>query len=181
MSKERVPHLVGTSQGKKNEVPPRQWIREELTQFGTISTPADYIQTLTNDFPFKAKNFKMSATRFKAMDQALRLSARLLVAGLPYICNFLPKLRASEELSNFQRMKIKEDFSPEEMAAAKYALFNNVFPLLTWTEDAELWPKSNAMGVCHTGRRGPSYALQVEGPSDWASLAWEAAREGSRW
>lgn len=51
--------LVGTSQGKASELPPKLFIREELVQFGTMETRAEYCA----DLPTKGLVFERVFSR----------------------------------------------------------------------------------------------------------------------
>jgi len=162
--------MDGTSQGRTTELPPKRFIREELEQFGTMGTPANYFANLSaRRSSFERSRFQMSEDRFQVLEQCLALTERFFAAALPYLANFLPdaKLDYSE---HGKRLSIKEDLSIrgwKHMSIASRLLFREILPTITWTEDGEMWPRRRVMGLTHTGQLSATEAIRFEGPQEW--------------
>ena len=168
--KANSPDRTDTSQGKANQLPPKKFIRQELEQFGTMGTPDKYFANLCHKRTcFERSRFQMSEDRFEALEQCLALSERLLAAAAPYLTNFLPDAKLDfGERGN--RLSIKEDLSIrgwKHVGIAWRILFCEILPTITWTEDADIWPQRNIMGLNHTGQLSAMEVIGSEGPQEW--------------
>jgi len=174
--------LVGTSQGKASELPPKLFIREELVQFGTMGTPAEYFADLpTKALVFERGLFQMTDDRWEALQQSLALTEILFAAALPYLANFLPVANLTDN-ERSRRLIIKEDISMrgwKHMIIASRILFKQILPTITWNEDNQMWPQRGVMGLNHTGQESAMAAIrQGEGPQEWEDYTEECEGEG---
>ena len=173
--------MTATSQGTAKELPPRQFIREELEQFGTMGTPNTYFANLIEkNLLFHRENFRMTEDRFNALTQSLSLSQKLLAIAMPYLANFLPRA-ALDRAGPVLRLNIQEDLNLESwkrMMRAYTFLISQILPTITWTEDDNMFPERGIMGVNHTGKNEPMDALATEGPQEWADYAEECTLQG---
>lgn len=173
--------LVGTSQGKASELPPKLFIREELEQFGTMGTPAEYFADLpTKGLVFERGLFQMTDDRWEALQQSLALTERLFAAALPYLANFLPVANLIDN-ERSRRLIIKEDLSMrgwKHMIIASRILFKQILPTITWNEDSQMWPQRGIMGLNHTGQDSAMAAIRHgEGPQEWEDYTMECEGE----
>ncbi|MCJ1432252.1 hypothetical protein MMC27_001608 [Xylographa pallens] len=143
--------LKATSQGKTTDLPPSQWIRRELKQFGTLDTPPNYKADLTGIHPFRREAFEIEDERYEALGQSLRLAAKLLNSAKPYLCNFLPRVQVKVSRKSEARVPIDDtNRTLGEQGDASQALLQ-VLQNITWKEDETMWKMYNALGLTHTG------------------------------
>ncbi|MCJ1377989.1 hypothetical protein MMC17_001085 [Xylographa soralifera] len=144
--------LQGTSQGKKTDIPPKEWIRRELKQFSTLDTPPDYKVDLKGLGGFKREEFSaFSDERFAALQQSLALAGKLLHTSRPYLCNFLPRIQLVYSPEGEVRLPINDDDrSIYDMNHAAMA-FRRVRSGIQWEEDDKMWKTYGTLGITHTG------------------------------
>ena len=144
--------MVGSSQGRKDQFPPRTWIREELRRFGAIDTPNRWAATLTgNIHPLFQRDrwAAVSQERYDALHQSFLLSTKLLEAAEPYMCSFLPLLSRKVGPDN-DRLRIVRAKPPAELDAAKAAL-KEIAEHVLWNEHSTMWPRHSWQGLNHLG------------------------------
>ena len=149
--RKKLSRLVKTSQGTATDLPPEDFIPEELAEFGTTHTDPTYVANLMNWHPFYEELWRIEKKRYVVLEQSFRLSARLLLVGLPgFICNFLPKPQRLGSQENGIRIAL---FPRNElhMRWALHHLRTEIFPNLRFSEDADIWPDANIMSLTHTG------------------------------
>ena len=147
--------LKGTSQGKKTDIPPAKWIREELKQFGTIDTSPTYKADLEGEHPFRREAFSdLDDDRYAPLEQSFRLAARLLNTARPYLCNFLRQIQLVQwskrgKLSEI-RVLIKDDRPIKQLVEATKQLAK-MLEHVRLQEDESMYKSHNVLGLTHTG------------------------------
>ena len=153
-----------TSQGWAKDLPPEDFIPQELVNLGTTQTRPQYVPDLTNWHPFYEELWRIDHERYELLEQAFRLSARLLLVGLPgFICNFLPKPQRIWSRGNKTRIAL----FPRNAVHMRWALHHlrtEIMPNVRFLEDANIWLDMDIMSLTHTDMMMPVEDTRQQGP-----------------
>ena len=119
---ERRNRLYGTSQGKRSDFPPKDWIFGKLKRFDAVDSGNNWNPNLTGKLHpfFDIKHWPdITPERFDVLEQSFQLASRLLKFAGPYLCNFLPDPIFYGK--RFKRVEINDSRSIQEIdKAMKY-------------------------------------------------------------
>ena len=156
------PHqLTGTSQGRKAEFPPENWIRSELREFGAINSGKAWILDLHGPVHpfFDRENWRgLSQDRYDALQQSFQLCTRMLEVGAPFVSSYLPKIKITPADSHFAHPRLHTPPIPwpAVMAEACEAL-EVVAVFVDWHENPDMWPR-----IRGTKRQGLTHVMMTE-------------------
>lgn len=180
--KEPTNRLKGTSQGKKTDLPPEDWIVDELKQFGVIQTGRKWNLNLKGKVHtiFDQKRWNIKQARYDALEQSFLLATKLLEVAGPYLCNFLPdQIFTFEEQygATVRRLVVNDNRTKAEIDAAN-AVFVDMADSLQWRENRKMLANTGRWGLNHASYEGDSKALVPEEDTHEDPLyEWEEAGE----
>jgi len=172
--------LQGTSQGKRTDFPPKEWIRSELEQVGALDTGKNWNPNLTGKLhPFFDRRHwpSISTRRFDALEQSFQISTRLLKVAGPYLCNFLPDPKFNGKW--IKRLEVNDCRSFQEINAANTALLD-IVDHLQWRESPDITPKDGFLGLNHYGPEVKHNNLHGDDTHEFNQAARRAKRDGLR-
>ena len=183
--------LEGTSQGSKTDFPPREWIREELKQFGAIDTESKWFADLHGDVhPLYARErwSNVEDERYAALRQSFLLSTRLLQVAGPFLCNFLPPQNFDcylDEKSGY--LPIADDYDAEMISRAMAEL-GRMSEHMQWDEDPDMWQDNHQIGMQMAGLThlklddpGLGDEYTIEQPEEWYGEDERAESAGDKY
>ncbi|KAI9746197.1 MAG: hypothetical protein M1818_000878 [Claussenomyces sp. TS43310] len=150
--------LVNPSQGQRPDLPPREWIWEELHKFGVIGIknvqPSDLRGDIHPIFRKERWTDMTDPKRHKALEQSLQLATRLLEVGLPWLASLIPEVNFElgdraygddelmggivEEPWEWLAVKRIQTPSPEKMESVR-AEFTEITRCVSWKEEDKMW------------------------------------------
>ena len=166
--------LKNTSQGKKTDLPPKDWIVDELKRFGAIQTGRKWNLNLKGKVHtiFDRKRWSIEQARYDALEQSFLLGTKLLEVGGPYLCNFLPDPKFTvesqgefdgggfdgggfaggwdddDDSGGIRRLVVDDKRAKREIDVAN-AVLVDIADSLQWGENAHMLPKMDRLGVNH--------------------------------
>lgn len=172
--------LQGTSQGKRTDFPPKEWIRSELEQVGTLDTGKTWNPNLTGKLHpfFDRKHWpSISTRRFDALEQSFQLATRLLKVAGPYLCNFLPDPKFNGK--RVKRLEVYDNRSFQEIDAANAVLLD-IADHVQWRESPEMTTEEGFLGLNHYGPEVKQINLYGNDNIEFNQAARRAKRDGLR-
>ncbi|KAL9120156.1 MAG: hypothetical protein Q9187_003291, partial [Circinaria calcarea] len=183
--------LVGTSQGSKTDLPPPQWIREELERFGAINTESKWFADLegtVHPLYHKERWANVEVERHAALRQSFLLSTKLLEVAGVFLCNFLPPdhfdLYLDEESG---RLPITEE-NYAHMIARAMAELEAISKDMQWDEDPDMWADKHHVGgrmagLTHLRLEDPGLGSEygIEQPEQWYDEDERAKEAGEKY
>ena len=166
--------LHGTSQGKRTDFPPKDWIPSELELFGAVKTGKKWKPNLTGKLhPFFEKERwpDIIQERFDVLEQSFQLSTRLLKAAGPFLCNFLPdpKFRGKDP----KRLEVNNKRSAQEIVVANAMLVDIAYHV-QWREK-DFADDRHADGVLGANHADPMKTDTGNTGEDDRLIAWDSS------
>ncbi|KAA6409904.1 MAG: hypothetical protein FRX48_06517 [Lasallia pustulata] len=187
--------LKNTSQGRKTDLPPKDWIVDELIKFGAIQTGREWNLNLKGKVHtiFDKKRWNIAQARYDALEQSFLLGTKLLEVGSPYLCNFLPDQNFLVERQRgfdegvIRRLIVNDKRTKAEIDAANTVLVE-IADSLQWEENARMLPDTGRFGLNHTsyiaeeGDKAivPDRVTEEDPTYDWVEAANQALSAGQQ-
>ena len=184
--------LINTSQGSQLDVPPKDWIRSELKQFGAVDSGKTWkldLKGKLHPFFHKKRWPTLAPERFAALEQSFQLSTRLLQIAGPYLCNFFPQRFLldhvyADEIDEggwfddeaITRRLILDDKRTIKEINEAHRLLKSIVDDIEWHEHLTMVKEHHSWGSCHRGTSDPRGKLHHSNDIDWLT-AGEAAKE----
>ena len=183
LPKEPSSRLRGTSQGKRTDFPPEDWIHGELARLGAVNTGKKWTSNLTGELhPFFDKKHwpDIAPERFQVLEQTFQLATRLLKVAGPYICNFLPDPQFHGKW--LKRLEVNDTRSTQKIETANVVLLE-IVDHIQWRESPYITVRNNWYGLNHvdtTIADEDIYGSHYSNMEGWDRAARQAKRAGLR-
>lgn len=198
VSDQHDPHFAAmeqpkTSQSSPFDLPPKDWIWNELKQCDAVETGKIWKLDLKGRLHpfFHRKHWQtVEPKRFAALQQSFQLSTRLLQIAGPYFCNFFPRrllldYGQSEYINKdggygrhpIKRLIFDQKRNDDEIDNAHRQL-EKIVGAVEWHESLTL-KKWSVLGMCHFSEADPQreihWVIQKTPDDDEAAEAAKAA------
>ena len=166
--------LRDTSQGKKTDFPPSEWIKAELIRFGALRTGKKWhldLEGVVHPIFTKSQWRNISHLRYDTLRQSFLLSTRLLQGATNWLSEIftnsrIEKLKEKEDGHSRQAPKPYYEKGWEKLVIAELA---GIAGFVVWREDPDLFEKGHWADnhPLDDGKAYPEESLEHKVPGEW--------------